>query len=277
MNPAAEDGGGLPTALAHDHAEAQDHAEQPGAASVPQRQAPTDSTAAASMPQQRRAPTDSTAAASVPQPRQAPTDSTAAASMPQRRAPIDGFAVASSIAGILGLIPLAAIFGPIALSRIGRTGARGRALAITGLALAGTWAVAVAIAVTLIITQRPPARAVVFPQIFSLRTGECINSAPNGTSGLHVLACGQPHDGEVFSTFRVADQHYPGATALREKASQGCASRLGGYMNPQLSTMLDESYFYPSSGAWAAGERTVVCTVRSPDSKLTGSVRTAPG
>jgi hypothetical protein len=266
MNPAAEDGGGLPTALARDHAE------QPGAASVPQHQAPTDSPAVASVPQQRQAPTGTSAITSAPQQRQAPTDSPAPQ---QRQAPIDGFAVASFVAGLLALIPLAAIFGPVALSRIGRTGARGRALAITGLALAGTWAVAVAIAIAAVITQHPPARTVVFPRIFSLRTGECINSAPNGISGLHVLACGQPHDGEVFSTFRVAGQHYPGATALRQKANQGCASRLSGYMNPQLATMLNESYFYPSSDAWAAGERTVVCTVRS-DSKLTGSVRTVP-
>jgi hypothetical protein len=200
-----------------------------------------------------------------------------AVSEPPARAPIDGFAVASLISGILALIPLAVTFGPIALSRIARTGARGRALAITGLALGGTWAVAVAIAVAVIITHSPPAAAAVFPKVFSLRTGECVNSAPNGISGLHVLACGQPHDGEVFSTFRLADQPYPGAAALRQKANQGCQNRLSGYMNPQLSAMLDEAYFYPSSGAWAAGERTVVCTVRSPGGKLTGSVRTAPG
>ena len=245
MNPAAEDGGGPPAALAQDHAEAQNRGGQPGAASVPQ-------------------------------PR-APIDGFAVASVPQGRAPIDGFAVASFVAGILALIPLAAIFGLVALARIGRTGGRGRALAITGLTLAGTWAVAAAIAIAMIITQHPPARAVVFPAIFSLRTGECMNSAPNGISGLHVLACGQPHDAEVFSTFRLADQHYPGAAALRQKANQGCAGRLSGYMNPQLLTMLNESFFYPSSRAWEAGERTVVCTVRSPDGKLTGSVRTAPG
>src|SRR5216683_2281522 len=171
MTPAAEDGDSLPTALAQDHTEAQNRGEHPGAASVPQPRAPIDGFAVASMPQ-----------------RQAPIDGLAVASMPQPRAPIDGFAVASLITGILALIPLAAIFGAVALSRIGRTGVRGRALAITGLALAGTWAVVVAIAVAMIITQRPPAKAVVFPRIFSLRTGECINSAPNGTSGLHVPA-----------------------------------------------------------------------------------------
>lgn len=198
-----------------------------------------------------------------------------AVSEPPARPPIDGFAVASLISGILALIPLAVTFGPIALSRIARTGARGRALAITGLALGGTWAVAAAIAVAVLITQRPPAATAVFPKVFSLRTGDCINSAPNGLSRLHVLSCGQPHDGEVFSTFRLAGSHYPGAAALRQKANQGCGSRLSGYMNPQLAAMLNEAYFYPSPGAWAAGERTVVCTVRSPGGKLTGSVRTA--
>jgi hypothetical protein len=269
MTPAAKDGDGLPTALAQDHVEAQDRGETQDHAEAQDRGEAQDHAEAQDRGEQP-------GAASVPQPR-APIDGFAAASMPQRQAPIDGFAVASLITGILALIPLAAIFGAVALSRIGRTGARGRALAITGLALAGTWAVVVAIAVAMIITQRPPAKAVVFPRIFSLRTGECINSAPNGISGLHVLACGQPHDGEVFSTFRVAGQHYPGAAALRQKANQGCASRLSGYMNPQLLTMLNESYFYPSSDTWAAGERTVVCTVRSPDGKVTGSVRTVPG
>ena len=232
MNPPAEDGGGPPTALAQDHAfqgHAQDHGEQPGAVSVP-----------------------------------------------QRRAPLDGFAVASLISGILALVPLAVIFGPVALARIARTGARGRALAITGLTLGGAWAIAAALAVAMIISQRPPARLVTLPKVFSLRTGECINSAPNGTSGVHVLACGQPHDGEVFATFRLAGQHYPGAAAVRQQTNEGCGSRLSGYMNPQLSTMLNESYAYPGSAAWAAGERTVVCTVRGTNGKLIGSVRTMP-
>jgi Septum formation/Domain of unknown function (DUF4190) len=191
------------------------------------------------------------------------------------RAPVDGFAVASLVSGILALIPLAATFGPIALSRIARTGNRGRALAIAGLTLGGTWAIAAAVAVAVLITQRPHAPATIFPRVFSLRTGECINSAANGVSRLHVLSCGQPHDGEVFSTFRLTGQHYPGSAALRQKANQGCGSRLSGYMNPQLAAMLNEAYFYPSPSAWAAGERTVVCTVRSPGSKLTESVRAA--
>jgi hypothetical protein len=201
-----------------------------------------------------------------------------AASLPQRRAPVDGFAVASLVSGILALIPLAVIFGMVALSRVARTGARGRALAIAGLVLGGTWAVAAPVTAGVLIAQRPSARPVqvTLPKVFSLRTGECLNSAPSG-AGLHVLGCGQPHDAEVFATFRVGGQRYPGAAALQLQAAQGCGSRISGYMNPQLSAMLDESYVYPSPGAWAAGERTVICTVRGTDGPLTGSVRTTPG
>src|SRR5260370_35133282 len=92
---------------------------------------------------QPRAPIDGFAVASMPQ-RQAPIDGFAVASMPQPRAPIDGFAVASLITGILALIPLAAIFGAVALSRIRRAGARARAPAITGPRPPGKAAAAVA-------------------------------------------------------------------------------------------------------------------------------------
>ncbi|HUY47026.1 MAG TPA: septum formation family protein [Streptosporangiaceae bacterium] len=198
--------------------------------------------------------------------------------VPQRRAPTDGFAVATLISGILPAVPLTVILGPVALSRIARTGARGRGLAVTGLVLAGLWIVAAAMAVAAIIAQRPAARPVALPQVFSLHTGQCINSGSNGISGVHVLSCGQPHDAEVFATIRVAGQRYPGAVTLRQEAGHGCGSRLSGYLNPQLSaTTLTESYVYPDAGAWAAGERTVVCTVRSTAGKLTGSVQGAPG
>ena len=93
-----------------------------------------------------------------------------------------------------------------------------------------------------------------------------------------VVSCGQPHDAEVFGTFQVAGHRYPGAAAVQQQADQGCAARLSGYLNPQLSlSSLTESYVYPDAGAWAAGERTVVCTVRSASGQLTGSVRAAPG
>jgi Septum formation len=207
-----------------------------------------------------------------------PGQGTGAAGPSRRRAPADGFAVATLISAIVPLVPLTLILGTVALIRIARTAARGRALAITGLVLAGLWAIAGAAATAPLVTQHQPARPVTLPKIFRLHTGQCLNISPNGISSVHILPCSRPHDGEVFGTFQVAGRHYPGAASLRQQASNGCVSRLSSYLNPQLSlSSLTESYVYPDAGAWAAGERTVVCTVRSTGGKLTGSVRTAPG
>jgi len=190
----------------------------------------------------------------------------------------DGFAVATLITGILALIPVTAVLGPVALARVASSGARGRRLAVTGLVLAGAWLLAGGLAVAALVAHRPPSAPVSLPRIFAVHTGQCLNSAPNEMSGVNVVSCASAHDAEVFGTFQVAAHRYPGTPALRRDARLGCASRLSGYLNPQLaSASLTESYIYPDSGAWAAGERTVVCTIHSATGQLTGSVRGLPG
>jgi hypothetical protein len=193
--------------------------------------------------------------------------------------PTDGFAVATLISGIVPAVPLTVILGPVALTRISRTGARGRSLAITGLVLAGLWTIAAAIGGAVFLTRHhQPAGPPALPRVFSLSTGQCMDSGQNGISSVTVLSCSRPHDAEVFGTFSLAGHRYPGAAAVQRQADQGCAARLSGYLNPELSlSSLTESYIYPDAGAWAAGERTVVCTVRSAAGQLTGSVRAAPG
>ena len=117
-----------------------------------------------------------------------------------------------------------------------------------------------------VITYRPAA-------VFGLRPGECINSAGNGLN-VTVLSCATPHDAEVFATFSLPEGAWPGASAVQQDAGNGCVSRLGGYLNPQLATAaLSQEYVYPNQAAWQAGERTVVCEVRSVSGQLTGSVR----
>ena len=119
-----------------------------------------------------------------------------------------------------------------------------------------------------VVTYRPAA-------VFKLRPGDCINSAPNGLT-VTVLACGTPHDAEVFATFALPTSSWPGNTAVEQAAGTGCASRLGGYLNPNLANAgLAQEFVYPNQTAWQAGERTVVCEVSSSTGKLTGSVRNA--
>ena len=139
-------------------------------------------------------------------------------------------------------------------------------------------AVAAAAVIVALVTQRSrPAHAAAHPlraTVFRLHPGQCFNSLPNGIAGAHAVPCRRPHDGEIYGEFRVAGQGWPGAAALGEQARQGCQSRLGGYLNPQLSTTgLAESFAYPNEGAWSAGVHSVICEIRSTQGKLTGSVR----
>jgi hypothetical protein len=285
MDSSAEDGGGVPTALVHGPA-SQDPASPGPGSQEPASQVPALPVVPSSVPGPQ-VPASPVPGSPVPVPvvpeqrtatRRGPVPAEPQAPPPRPRRPIDGVAVAAFVSGLVPAIPVTLVLGPIALIRIGRSGARGRALAITGLVLAGLWTVAAAIVAAAIITRPPPPKPVTLPRVFSLRAGECLNSGPNGLSGLQVLSCSQAHGAEVFATFRVAGSHYPGATAVQQQARQGCASRLSGYLNPELSAAsLAQSFVYPDAGAWSAGERTVVCTVHSTTGPLVGSVRSAPG
>jgi hypothetical protein len=109
--------------------------------------------------------------------------------------------------------------------------------------------------------------------VFKLQTGDCV-SAPNGQV-VSVLPCSAPHQAEVFATFALPASAWPGTAAVRNEASSGCASRLTGYLNPQLAISLAQSYVFPNRVAWTGGTRTVICEVQAVSGQLTQSVRGA--
>jgi len=117
-----------------------------------------------------------------------------------------------------------------------------------------------------VVTYRPAA-------VFGLRAGECINSSPNGLS-VTIKSCTTPHDAEVFATFRLTGSSWPGSTVIGQAAGNGCASRVGAYLNPQLANAgLVQGYVFPDQQAWQAGVRTVVCEISASSGQLSGSVR----
>ena len=152
-------------------------------------------------------------------------------------------------------------------------------LAVAGIILGVMALVAVAVGVLAVITHgfRPKTVITYRPAaVFGLRPGECINSTGNGLN-VTVLSCATPHDAEVFAKFSLPAGAWRGDSAVQQDAANGCESRFGSYLNPQLATAdLTQEYVYPNQAAWQAGERTVVCEVRAVSGQLTGSVR-APG
>jgi hypothetical protein len=149
-------------------------------------------------------------------------------------------------------------------------------LAVAGLILGVIALVGAAAGVLAVVTHGFRPKTVVTYRTaaaFGLRPGQCVNSGSDALK-IVVVSCAQPHDAEVFAAFTLPATAWPGASAVRADASDGCESRLSSYIDPQLaSASLTQQYVYPNQAAWQAGERTVVCEVSAADGQLTGSVR----
>jgi Septum formation len=149
-------------------------------------------------------------------------------------------------------------------------------LAVIGIIFGVIALVGVAVGVLAVITHgfRPKTVVTYRPAaVFGLRPGQCVNSGSDALK-FTVLSCARPHDAEVFASFTLPAGPWPGGSAVRVDAGDGCASRLDSYIDPQLATAsLTQQYVYPNQAAWQAGERTVVCEVSAVDGRLTGSVR----
>jgi len=153
-----------------------------------------------------------------------------------------------------------------------------RPLAVVGIILGIIALVGVAAGVLVVVTHgfRPKTVVTVTYRpaaVFGLRPGQCVNTGSDALKPT-VVSCAHPHDAEVFAVFTLPAAPWPGASAVRMDAGNGCASRFGGYVDPQLATAgLAQEFVYPNRDAWQAGQRTVVCEVSAADGRLTGSVR----
>ena len=153
-----------------------------------------------------------------------------------------------------------------------------RPLAVVGIILGIIALVGVAAGVLVVVTHGFRPRTVVTvtyrpAAVFGLRPGQCVNTGSDALKPT-VLSCARPHDAEVFAVFTLPAAPWPGASAVRADADNGCASRLGSYIDPQLATAgLAQEFVYPNRDAWQANQRTVVCEVSATEGRLTGSVR----
>ena len=153
-----------------------------------------------------------------------------------------------------------------------------RPLAVVGIILGIIALVGVAAGVLVVVTHGFRPRTVVTvtyrpAAVFGLRPGQCVNTGSDALKPT-VVSCARPHDAEVFAVFTLPAAPWPGSSAVRADADNGCASRLGSYIDPQLATAgLAQEFVYPNRDAWQANQRTVVCEVSATEGRLTGSVR----
>jgi Domain of unknown function (DUF4190)/Septum formation len=205
---------------------------------------------------------------------------------------VSGLAIASFVLGLLGAFLLTAalsvILGIAALAEIRRTGKRGKALGIAGIALSGVWTVAVIALIVVGATTgggspgagagRPGHPAAV--GVFSLPVGTCFDNPAGTTLGINTvtaIACTKAHNAQVFAEFETTGSSFPGSAALERRANSGCNARITGNVDQsKITSTMTLHFIFPQQLAWDSGQRRISCLIVDSRS-LTSSILAAPG
>jgi hypothetical protein len=189
----------------------------------------------------------------------------------QRR--LDRWAVAAFAASLPGLVPIAAVLGLIALSRIRKSGARGRGLALGALVISLCWLIAIGVAAALNLDGERRAGIGRTTTISQVRVEQCFDAdlEVDTLRQVRIADCAAPHSGEAYAKVRAmltglsADQK--GAVA-----TQQCATAFEAFIGKSYErSELDMYYVVLEDQAVADGN--VLCMVGKPGEQLTGSMR----
>ncbi|WP_422754665.1 septum formation family protein [Micromonospora sp. WMMD708] len=188
---------------------------------------------------------------------------------PAARGRLNRLAVVTLVLGLLGGV-LAPVTAGFALRRIRRDGERGRGLVIAGLVLLGGWVLAGLVALGVTMTASDPD-----PGLRGLRVGDCFR-VPSGATASRTapeevtrVACDVPHHAEYVDDFpayeRSADERYPGAAALSERAETLCRQRQRSYVVDPLGLPAEVrlSWYLPTRVDWST-DPTITCYLTAP-------------
>ncbi|MEU7977840.1 septum formation family protein [Micromonospora sp. NPDC049081] len=188
---------------------------------------------------------------------------------PPTRGRLNRMAVVTLVFGLLGgvLAPVTAVF---ALRRIRREGERGKALVTAGLVLLGGWVLAGLVAWGVTATGTDPDTG-----LRGLRVGDCFR-VPTGATASRTapeqvtrVGCDAPHNAEYVDDFpayeRSADERYPGAAVLSQRAETLCRQRQRSYVVDPLGLPAEVrlSWYLPTRVDWST-DPTITCYLTSP-------------
>ncbi|MEU6311140.1 DUF4190 domain-containing protein [Streptomyces sp. NPDC047014] len=207
--------------------------------------------------------------------------------------PLNGFALASLLVGLLCFPPLGIVFGIVALVQISRKRETGRALAIVGLV------VSVATTGVLVVTADRAVSAVArefqdlgelpelevagdLTDLDDLRAGDCFN-VPGGELFdqrplTYKVDCSEVHHGEVTASRPAVAPGSPTGEGDRA-AEDACWKAQDEYAMdtwalPEYAEMF---YYAPDDESWRAGDRTLLCVIGTAEEEWSGSLRQDAG
>ncbi|MFF4366268.1 septum formation family protein [Streptomyces sp. NPDC001594] len=206
---------------------------------------------------------------------------------------LNGFALASLLVGLLCFPPLGVVFALVALAQIGRRHERGRALAVVGLVV--SLLTSAVMLYGLASYTRPflerlgssrPAPEPVEGQLTDtgrLRPGDCFN-VPGGdlldeTPFTYRTDCARVHDAEVTAATTLGPGPFPGASKLKDTATDACWKAQDAYAMDSwaLPGYAEMYYFAPTREAWRAGDRRLICLIGTSGQDHKGSLRNDAG
>jgi hypothetical protein len=150
--------------------------------------------------------------------------------------PLNGWAIATFLLGLVSLVPLSLITGIVALVKIRDDRESGRSLAIAGMVISILWAGIWAYSVW-------PKHGLITGTVQSgatLRVGDCFGATINAP-----VSCDKPHSREVFAVLTLS--RFPDNDAEQEQLENRCKAEL-----PKFSTSASRD---PELGieAWPPG------------------------
>ncbi|WP_079191431.1 DUF4190 domain-containing protein [Streptomyces sp. CB00455] len=205
---------------------------------------------------------------------------------PHSPAPLNGFALASLLVGLLCLPPLGVVFAAVALVQAGRRRQRGRALAVVGLVVSlVTTAVLAVTAGQFAGSVRERLGALGgsaegdLTDLDDLRQGDCFN-VPRGDlladrPRTYAIDCARVHDGEVTASQLLEQADEPGSAGAVRAAEEACWKAQDGYAMDTWALPADARmyYFAPSRRSWRLGDRRLLCVIGTTDQERRGSLR----
>ncbi len=195
----------------------------------------------------------------------------------------NGFAIAAFCLGLVGAIPLAVIFGIIALVQVRESRQKGRGFAVTGLVLSGLWVLIIALVVIVGLAgeaDRDSDGDIVSSgkvEVTELEVGDCVADVNDFAEDelvltLDAVPCAEQHGAEVYAIVTLDDTAYPGDDEVSALSEERCVDELE---TASPEAFEDETYaviwFQPTEDSWSEDDRDLSCLV-STESPTTGSV-----
>lgn len=111
--------------------------------------------------------------------------------------------------------------------------------------------------------------------VFTLQVGDCLNdaTAAETVETIPTVPCDEPHDSEIYASYIIEGDVFPGTDAVIAEADAACLEAFPGFVGlPYSDSIYYYSYYFPTEGSWANGDREVLCTIYDEAGQVTGSL-----